>query len=133
ERGAEQRITACRLEQGERGAELHGIDRAKYPDRVATAEILERRDAGDIARPENRVRKIGLGFGEIGNSVALRHCAMAEPGELRKNEPHPVRALGAAPDLGERPLINALLRLEEAPERPLLAHRAKRPCAGGLP
>src|SRR5690606_26257677 len=49
--------------------------------------------------------------------VALGHFATAQPGDLRKDEPHPVAPLLAGPQLGQRLGIDALLRLDEAFER----------------
>ena len=42
---------------------------------------------------ERGVADVGARLGETGDRVALRHPAAAEPGQLRKDEPHPVRAL----------------------------------------
>src|SRR3546814_919650 len=82
---------------------------------------------------EDGMREIGARFCRIGDRIALRHRAPPEPGELREDVPHPVRALGAAPDFGERARIHLLLRCNEPFETFAVTHRASAPCAGGLP
>src|SRR3546814_4294157 len=59
------------------------------------------------------MREIGARFCRVHDRIALRHCAPPEPRELREDVPHPVRALGAEPDFGERARIDLLLRSEE--------------------
>lgn len=55
-------------------------------------------------------------FVERGDRIALRRGAPAEARDLGKDEPHPVRALGAASDLRERRLVYAILRVHESVE-----------------
>lgn len=63
-------------------------------------------------------------MGEIGPRLAqradaeeLRGLAAAQACELREDEPHPVRALGAAPDFAEGDRIDRRLRLDEPLKR----------------
>ena len=48
------------------------------------------------SRPESPVVEIRRRLCPRPQCIARRHGAVAEPGELRKDEPHPVRALGAS-------------------------------------
>src|SRR4051812_43372439 len=50
------------------------------------------------------------------HGVMFRCRADAEPIELREHVPHPMRLLAAAPDLGQRPLVIVVLRVDEALE-----------------
>ena len=52
---------------------------------------------------EDLVHKISDGLPARGDRETLRHCAMPESGELRKNEPHPVSLLPAAAQFVEHP------------------------------
>src|SRR3546814_19586140 len=63
------------------------------------------------------MREIGPCLLERCDRIALCHRASAEASELGKDEPHPVGALGAAPDFVERARIARLLRLH-APLKP---------------
>jgi hypothetical protein len=53
------------------------------------------------------------GLGQAGEREALRHPAAAEPGELREHELHPVGALLAVPQLGQRLVVGLGLGVEE--------------------
>src|SRR5687768_1942776 len=64
-------------------------------------------------RAEQWVFEIGARFVGRADRVKLRHRAEAEPGDLRKDEPHPVALFLAALQLGERVRIDALLRGDE--------------------
>jgi hypothetical protein len=46
-------------------------------------------------------------------SVLVRHGAGAETGQLREDEPDPVGALPARPELAQRPLVHPVLRIDE--------------------
>ena len=103
-----------RLEQCERGAKLSGVGVAEDGHRVAAAEILKRLDAGDVTGSEQRVIEIGPRFLDRRNGKTMRHRASSEAGKLREDEPHPVRALGAAAYFLERAGIDRVLGLDEA-------------------
>lgn len=60
------------------------------------------------------MRKIGLCLAQISNSIDMRHPAMTEASLLRKDEPHPVRALAPGRDFGLGAIMHTLLRLQEA-------------------
>src|SRR3546814_12204672 len=68
------------------------------------------------------MREIGPGLLERCDRIALCHRASAEASELGKDEPHPVGALGAAPDFAERARIDRLLRLDEPLKRWVRCH-----------
>ena len=70
--------------------------------------------AGAQPWAENVVRQIGLGLGARGDRITLRHHAVAEAGDLRKDEPHPVRPFAARSQLGQRVGVTFGLRLDEA-------------------
>src|ERR1700683_1640038 len=77
-----------------------------------------RRDGGPAAVPkpgsEQRVTLIGLRLVDRGYGVPLRHGALPETLDLRKDVPHPVAFLAAGPKLRLRPLVHALLGVSEA-------------------
>src|SRR3546814_1639458 len=102
-------------------------------DRIASAQILQRLDAFDVTGAKYGMREIGARFCRVRDRIALRHCAPPEPRELREDVPHPVRALGAEPEFGERARIDLLLGGNETLQTFVLAHSASAPCAGGLP
>src|SRR5437763_199339 len=91
--------------------------------RRASRTRRSRTPAPAPARPPRRTRT-GGGPGPGGRGmprpppaldrVPPRGRAGPQPVELREDEPHPVRPLPPAADLGERPLVDALLRLHEA-------------------
>ena len=64
-------------------------------------------------RAENRVGQIRARLGETPDREVLRRRAHAESGELREDEPHPVRAFPPAADLGEYVLVHSILRADE--------------------
>jgi hypothetical protein len=47
---------------------------------------------------------------------------MAEPRDLRKDEPHPVAALGTCSDLAKRSVVGFALSIHEAVEIELVRH-----------
>lgn len=82
--------------------------------------------AGDEPAAENGVREIGSGLIETGDGVALRHGTHAEPGELRKDEPHPVRTFAAVTKFGGHACMDGFLRLDKAGKiERIVSHSAK--------
>src|SRR5687768_6832165 len=47
------------------------------------------------------------------NAVAVRHVAMSETNQLRKDEPHPMALLSATADFRDRLVEDRILSLEE--------------------
>lgn len=64
--------------------------------------------------PSRGVGEVGLGLRPRADGVTLRHGAEAETGDLREDEPHPVRLLPAAGQLGLDSAKNWILGPEEA-------------------
>jgi hypothetical protein len=96
QRLGEQGLRASALEQRQRGAQLHGVDRTEDPDWVVVPERLQRRHALEIAGAEQAMVKIGTGFGERGNPVIMRSRALPEAAKLREDEPSVDAPAGAS-------------------------------------
>jgi len=56
------------------------------------------------------------------DGVTSRHLTVAEPGDLRKDVPHPVRALAASPDFSQRFRITGFLRVHKTLQIVRIAH-----------
>src|SRR5437763_8326845 len=69
-----------------------------------------------LAKPvsQDDVAEIGHGFLARGDGKSLRHRAVTKPGELRKNEPHPVTLLFALTQFREHALVDRRLRIDKA-------------------
>ena len=65
---------------------------------------------------QGRIIEVALGLIEVANRVALRHGAVAQAGNLRENEPHPVGPLVRRGSVLRRPGRTGSLRLHEANE-----------------
>ena len=92
-------------DEGERGDELVVVGSAEQlAQRHTGADDLspDGVDEGAVAGPEDGVLDERLGFGPVADGVVDGGRAGAEPGDLGEDEPHPVRPLAAAVDLGER-------------------------------
>jgi len=68
------------------------------------------------------VFQIGLGLVEGANGELLRHAAVTETGDLRKDKPDPVAGLSPGPQLIKDCGIDALLRVEKALEIAVVSH-----------
>src|SRR3546814_16423448 len=95
--------------------------------RSASGQILQRLDAFDVTGAKDGMREIGARFCRVRDRIALRHCAPPEPRELREDVPHPVRALGADADCGERPRIDLRPGGTETLHTSVHAHTASAP------
>ena len=62
------------------------------------------------------MRQIGACFVQGPNRIMARHGAVAEPGDLGEDEPHPVTMLRATVELGQSGVIAAGLSGDEAVE-----------------
>ena len=60
---------------------------------------------------EGRIIEVALGLIEVANRVALRHGAVAQAGNLRENEPHPVGPLVPRGQFFDDPSVHGSLRL----------------------
>jgi len=103
-------------EEGKRRAELHRVDASQDFLRGARGEPVQRDDAFAQARAEDRMFEIRGGLGRGSNRIAPRDRARPQAGKLREDEPHPVRLLPAATELGQGAFIDALLRLDKSAE-----------------
>ena len=65
---------------------------------------------------EGRIIEVALGLIEVANRVALRHGAVAQAGNPRENETHPVGPLVRRGSVLRRPGRTGSLRLHEANE-----------------
>ena len=110
ERGS---VVGDRSEERHRRAQLHGIDAAHDRLGAAARRGRCRRGRFDQPRSEQRMREIGACLGRVGDGVMLRHRAVAEPGDLREHEPHPVTGLASAAQLGKHLVVHGVLRLDE--------------------
>jgi hypothetical protein len=74
------------------------------------------------------MREVGPRLVEVGDRVHLRQPAVAESGDLREDEPHPVALLAAGPQLVERLEVGVVvvLRLDEALEVVAVAEQPPR-------
>src|SRR4030081_3867901 len=102
---------------------------------VGTVEDLVNRtslNAGDqpsaLAQPRAKdgMRQVSGGFGKRRHSERLRRAAMAEPRNLRKDEPHPVTALAAGAELTQYGLVYRLLRIDKPLQLKAIVHRPRR-------
>lgn len=99
----ERRVRRIRTsEQRHARAELHVIGRAEHLMRGPPGDRVDRRRAGAQAIAQNRVPQVGPRFIQSADRIVLGHRAHAETGELRKDEPHPVAALGTGGQFGQR-------------------------------
>jgi hypothetical protein len=72
------------------------------------------------------MRQVGGGFGKRRHSERLRGHALAEPRDLRKDEPHPVTALAAGAELTHDGLVYRLLRINKPLQLKAIVHRPQR-------
>jgi hypothetical protein len=79
------------------------------------------------ARAEHGMPQIRTGFVETADREAHGHGAQPEACELRKDVPHPVRALVPASDLGERAIVGKRLRVDETGEIVRIVHASASP------
>jgi hypothetical protein len=77
----------------------------------------------DTTLTQDRMLQVGPRLIQAADRVALRHRAAPKAGELREDEPHPMAALVARPQLLQGLIVAALLRLDEAREIKGLVHR----------
>ena len=68
------------------------------------------------AAPEHGVSQVSLCLFHIANSVALRQSAVSQPGELRKDEPHPMSPLTSVRQFLDDPTIDLGLSIYELNE-----------------
>src|SRR6266542_6180942 len=82
---------------------------------------------GALAQPRAKrgMRHVGGGFGKRRDGERLRRHAMAEPRNLRKDEPHPVAALAAGTKLSQHGRIYGLLRVDEPLQSKAIVHRPR--------
>src|SRR5690606_5295329 len=123
------RLRGGGFEECHRTPEFQRVDRAEDRFRAARPGPAEHRlGAFDQAWPEQAMVEIGARLDQVGDGVEPRGGASSEPRDLREDEPHPVAALGAGPQLAERLVVDAALRLDETGE---VSRRRARvsPCA----
>ena len=76
--------------------------------------------------------QIGLGFIEGSDGKLLRHCAVTQSGDLRKDEPNPVTGFSSGAELSKDGVVSGHLGVEEALEIVLVGHW-QCPCPNFLP
>ena len=74
-------------------------------------------------RAENGMGQISSGFIARPDRITNRHGTRSEPGNLRKNEPHPVSAFRTRPKLRQSGLVGITLRCDEPLEIVRIARR----------
>ena len=86
--------------------------------RPGEAGTGQRVGPGGKAAVEGGVAEVRPGRPDRADAVALRHGACAEPVPLGEDEPRPVGAYAAGPELVERPIVGTIgvLGLDEAVE-----------------
>ena len=100
-------------EEGHGGAEFQIVRRAEYLTRGAAPDSIDKPRTFYQPGAEHRVTAIRPGLFQRGKSEALRHRAPAQPGDLRKDEPHPMPAFPAPLQFDARLLVNRSLRSYE--------------------
>ncbi len=129
---AERRFVGLtRMENVKRLAENGGIVRRFRKERHAGVklEIVRTAEDGMDRRPllsidetrkfhkpgtEQAMPAIGFRLVEGCDCIGLRHRAGTQPGDLREDEPHPVRTLLALPEFMQHIVIDTRLRIDEA-------------------
>src|ERR1700761_2092569 len=113
-------------EQGHRGAELAGVDPAEDGLGVLTVKLGE--DPGALGQPraEHRMAQIGARPPPRRDRVTLRHRTLPQTGDLGEDEPHPVPGLAPGAQLGDGPLVHAVLGGDKAREVVRVAHLSRR-------
>ena len=78
--------------------------------------MVRKHGAGAVHQslPKNGVGEIRARFGETADSKSMRHGTAAKAPYLRKDVPHPMRALPTFAELGESASIAPGLGLHEA-------------------
>ena len=101
-------------EQGRAGPQLHVVRGAE--DLVSGSPLDAECGLGALHQPrtEDGMAEIRLGLREALDRESPRRRAEAQTLELRKDVPHPMRPLPAAPDLCQRRCVVVPLRLDEA-------------------
>jgi hypothetical protein len=84
------------VEQGHARAEFHVVGRTQDVGYAVFARRHDEPRAFDQARSEQVVLKVCSGFRPRADSETLRHGAEAETGDLREDEPHPMRSFPPA-------------------------------------
>jgi hypothetical protein len=110
------------VEQGERGAQLHRVERTEDLVGGSSSDGEQRGETFTEPRSQDGVGKIGPRFAQRPDREALRHRAVPEAGDLGKDEPDPVPGLAAAPQFVEHTAVHALLLVDKSPE--IEVHRA---------
>ena len=86
----------------------------KIVSRRLTGVAEHQRHAFAQPRAEQRMGEIGPRLRPIGEGVADRHGAVPQPGDLGKDEPHPVAPLRPGAQFGEHLRPDPVLRGDEA-------------------
>ena len=111
------RLFGCRMmEQGQAGSKLEIVRRS---ENLKSRSILVVEDQPYVMTqppPKGGVSKVSSRLIQIRYGVVLRRGATAQADKLRKDEPHPVRALAAGSQLFCDLGMNRGLRLYEACE-----------------
>src|SRR5438046_9079519 len=97
-------------------------------DFVDRTSLNAREQRRALAQPlaQHGMRKLGGGFGERRQRERLRGHAVPEPRDLRKDEPHPVTALTASPQLTHRRLVYGPPRIDKPLQSKATVHRQRR-------
>ena len=77
----------------------------------------------DEAGAEHWMCEVAASLVEIGDGEEAGPVAVAEPGELREDEPHPMGPFAASAELGQHLVQHRFLRIEKALQ---VAHRRSR-------
>lgn len=106
-----ERTAGCRQgsEEGHRRAEFQVVGAAHDCADGVVVVGQEGVGAGEQACSQDGMVEIGLGFRGRSDGVADGHGGVAEAGNLRKDEPHPVRFLPAVLDFREGAGVSGIL------------------------
>ena len=91
--------------------------------RATTVHVEHKLRTGSEPGAEGRVLQIGLGLVEGCNGELLGCCAVAKPGDLRKDKPDPVTRLSPGSQLSEDRVIDGRLGGEETVEIVKVRHK----------
>ena len=114
---------------GQIASSMNGTSGCRGSRRSRRRSVLRcRRPTRALAQPgaKRRMRQVGGGFGKRRHGKRLRGRAMAQPRNLRKDEPHPMTALAAGAELIQYGLVHRLLRINKPLQLKAIVHSPRR-------
>ncbi len=121
----EYRFRCERAEQRHRRAEFKVVRTAEYFPDCSALDSVDQRRALPKPGSQNAVPEVGHGLLARGNRKSPGHRAMAEAGELGKNEPHPVTLLPTMAQFGNNTRVDLRLRIDKALKIERIGHGAR--------